>query len=233
MIERISRYFEDLVHLLFPKVCLGCGHLLKTSEEALCTNCRLQLPEMHLNPNLNQLHKRFAGKVSIRYVSAYLQFAKGGIVQRLIHQIKYRGQKEAGTIVGRWFGNQLAQDEGIMADVEVLIPVPLHRSRLKQRGYNQAAYIANGMAQSLQKEMDEKALVRKAFNSSQTQKNRVERWENVNTVFEVSTNANIRNKHVLLVDDVLTTGATLEACAVALLAAGCSRVSIAALAAAQ
>lgn len=225
----------DLINLLFPTLCLGCDQTLHQSDQFLCTACRLALPETNDNqsPDRNESHKKFAGKVPIRYVMSYARFTKGGVMQHAIHRIKYGGSKDAAMSFGRWYGAILRSHSSLANDVDMLVGVPLHKQRFRQRGYNQADHIASGLGETLQVPVRTDVLVRKQFRSSQTKKNRLERWANVETVFGV-TNANeIKGKHVAIVDDVLTTGATIEACAAELLRAGCREVSVVTLAVTQ
>ncbi|WP_240935468.1 ComF family protein [Hymenobacter sp. HDW8] len=168
----------------------------------------------------------------MRYSLSYLRFLRRGRVQHLLHQLKYQGQRDIGRVLGRWYGTELA-DHGFATEFDLIVPVPLHPSKLAKRGYNQSDTFAEGLSMSLQVPWSATALRRTEHTSSQTQKNRAERWQNVAEVFEVNQQADILNKRILIVDDVLTTGATLEACATALLAAGCSQVSIATIACAE
>lgn len=228
MLRLISTYLADFTDLLFPTLCLGCTRSLGANEAILCTHCRLNLPETGQHRTLydNSSHNNFAGKVPIRFVASYVYFTKGGIVQKLIHRIKYKGQKEAAKEIAHWYGHQLNAESNVAAEIDMLIGVPLHKSRLNQRGYNQADWIAKGLSESLNVPVRNDLLVRKRFKASQTRKNRIERWENVKTVFAVTKPEEVTDKHIVIVDDVLTTGATLEACAIELLKAGCRSVGI-------
>jgi ComF family protein len=235
MFRFIRTALNDFIQLLFPSLCLGCNQALGTNEKILCTVCRFNLPETghHRQKDNQTLLNKFAGKVPIRFLASYVYFTKGGIVQKLIHGIKYKGQKEAAKEIAGWYGNLLKSESELTHEIDVIIGVPLHRSRLQQRGYNQADWIAEGLSESLAIPARTDVLVRTKFKESQTHKNRLERWENVKTVFTVSDQEAIRNKNVVVVDDVLTTGATIEACAVELLRAGCKSVSVLTLAATE
>lgn len=188
----------------------------------------MNLPEtgQHREPYDNDLLNKFAGKVPIRFIASYLYFKKGGVVQKLIHHIKYKGQKEAAKELANWYGNQLVMECKHIGNIDLIIAVPLHASRFKQRGYNQSEWIAMGIAEAIHVPIFNNVLFRYRFEESQTHKNRLERWENVMSVFSVQNPELVRGKNVLLVDDVLTTGATLESCATELLKFDCLSVSI-------
>ena len=222
----------DFADLLFPTVCLGCSEALNGSDTILCVNCRLNLPEtnQHKEPYDRTLLNKFAGKVPIKFLASYVYFKKGGIVQKVIHQIKFKGKKEAAKELAAWYGHQLKNECLQLQEIDLVLGVPLYKTRQQQRGYNQADWIADGFAESLAVPVQTGVLTRTHFKTSQTNKNRLERWENVKTVFTVTQPDVVSGKHILLVDDVLTTGATLEACAVELLKAGCKAVSVVTLA---
>lgn len=226
------RFFSSLLtefaDLLFPTLCLGCARSLGANEKILCTTCRINLPEtkQHLNPG-DQLHlNKFAGKVPVSFLASFVYFKKGSIVQKLIHQIKYKGQKEAAKELASWYGYQLKTECNLTEQADMLVGVPLHKSRMNQRGFNQADWIAEGLSEALSIPARTDVLIRKRFKSSQTRKNRMERWENVETVFDVPDYREVAGKNIILVDDVLTTGATLEACAVEMFRAGCRSVGV-------
>lgn len=233
MFRFISTAITDFVDLLFPTLCLGCTHSLQANEKVLCAHCRIKLPEtgQHCRPDNEFVLNKFAGKVPIQFVASYLHFSKGGVVQRLIHRIKYKGQKEAAKEVAIWYGHLLKSADSRLPQIDVLIGVPLHKRRLQQRGFNQADWIAEGLSEALDIPTQTDVLIRNRFRKSQTRMNRIERWENVKTEFAVKNADRIAGHHVALVDDVLTTGATLEACAIELLRAGCASVSVLTLAA--
>ncbi|OIN57175.1 ComF family protein [Arsenicibacter rosenii] len=225
MIRLLRQALIDFVDLLLPRSCLACLKTLETSEALLCTSCRLHLPETNLHVVPSVITK-FTGKVPVDFSVSYLHFTKGGIAQKLIHQIKYRGKKEAARQLGYWYGKVLKSESDLIRESDLLIGVPLHTSRLKQRGYNQADWIAEGLSEALHIPFSTDLLKRHAFQGSQTKKSKVERWENVRSVFSVAANNRLSGQRVILVDDVLTTGATLEACAHTLLEAGCSSVAV-------
>lgn len=205
--------FKDFINLLYPQPCLACGTILTTTEDSICTSCIINLPKTnyHLH-NENPLNKIFWGRVSIEMVAAYYFFNKGNKVQNLLHQLKYKGAKNVGEKIGLLYGYELLEFNNFK-DVDFIVPVPLHPKKLKKRGYNQSESFANGLAQSLKKEVVTNLLLRTVNSETQTKKSRFNRWENVATIFTISNASAIEGKHVLLVDDVITTGATIEGCA--------------------
>jgi len=233
MFRFIQTALVDFADLLFPTLCLGCKCSLAANEKFLCANCRIQLPEtrQHRESYSQSSLNKFAGRVPIQFVTSYLYFSRHNLVQKIIHQIKYKGQKEAAREIARWYGYQLKTESQLADQIDVIIGVPLHKSRFQQRGYNQADWIAEGLSEALNVPAATDILARTRFRDSQTRKNRLERWENVKTSFTVLKPEAVAGKNVMIVDDVLTTGATLEACAIELLRAGCKSVSVVTLAA--
>ncbi|KAA9332968.1 ComF family protein [Hymenobacter busanensis] len=226
---------SDFVSLIFPHTCLACQQPLARGETHICTGCRTQLPytDYHrLSPTDNPLLRRFWGRVPVHYALSYLRFLRRGRVQHLLHQLKYQGQREVGSALGLMYGQELADSE-LVTGIDLIVPVPLHPRKLAKRGYNQSDSFAEGLAQSLQVPWSATGLHRTSYTVSQTRKTRAERWENVADVFGVSKPDTVQGQHVLVVDDVLTTGATLEACAIKLLDAGAAKVSIATIACAD
>ncbi len=205
--------FKDFINLIYPQPCLACGEILGKNEDSICTSCIVNLPKTnyHLH-NENPLNKIFWGRVSIEMVAAYYYFNKGNKVQNLLHQLKYKGANNVGEKIGLLYGYELLESTNFK-DVDFIVPVPLHPKKLKKRGYNQSESFAIGLAQSLKKEVLTNLLLRTVNSETQTKKSRFNRWENVSTIFTISNSTNIKGKHILLVDDVITTGATIEGCA--------------------
>jgi ComF family protein len=220
---------EDILALFFPEYCSGCHSALSGAEKAICTDCRNHLPKagFHNDPN-NLVEKLFWGRVPLIMATGFLRFAKEGIVQKLLHDLKYRHALEVGEVLGRLFAAELVSTPRF-GGVDVIIPVPLHPHKQKQRGYNQCDPIVYGMSEVLHIPCSH-ALGRVVANSSQTRKGRFERWINVDSIFSVSGANELQGKHVLLVDDVITTGSTIASCAEALLKVDGLKLSVGTLA---
>ncbi|MCX6246368.1 MAG: ComF family protein [Bacteroidetes bacterium] len=203
---------DDFISILFPRICAACGNSLWKQEETLCISCEFHLPRtnFHLTSE-NPVSRMFWGRVPLESAAAYLYFNKGNKVQRLIHQLKYKGRKDIGICLGRQYGNHL-KESPLFRSVQQIVPVPLHTKKLAQRGYNQSEQFAIGMGESLNIPVAPEALFRTKDTETQTKKSRFRRYQNVAAVFEVSDPGPMEMKHILLVDDVITTGATLESC---------------------
>ena len=199
----------------------------------LCTRCILNLPKTnyHTEPD-NIIKTRLTGRLPLSYAMAFLKFRKTGIVQHILHQLKYNNHPEVGVRLGKLYGKDLA-DAGYSQRFDLIVPIPLHKSRKRRRGYNQSAKFAEGLSATLQVPWDENIADRIIRTTTQTRKTKIERWENVKDVFVIRQPEKITGKRILLVDDVVTTGATLEACGHKLLQFGCSELSIACIAEAQ
>ncbi|TMI97826.1 MAG: ComF family protein [Bacteroidetes bacterium] len=220
---------ESLLHVVFPHVCDGCGSDLLNIESRLCIRCLSSLPETNfeIHPN-NPVEKDFWGRLQIINASAHLYFTKESLVQHLMHQLKYNGNKELGLQLGRLMGNAL-KNAIRFNEIDALVPLPLFPSKEKKRGYNQATILCEGIAEILLLPILDKAITRPQHTETQTKKGRIERWKNIEGKFQLIDPAAIENKHLLLVDDVVTTGATLEACGHELLTAKNVKLSIATL----
>ncbi|WP_256527406.1 ComF family protein [Flavobacterium sp. HSC-32F16] len=197
-----------------------------TNEMVLCTNCRHEMPltQYYLDSN-NQAVKKFYGKVDVEHASAFLYFNKKGIVQELIHNLKYKGHEEIGTVLGNWYAEDLKELK-LENTFDAVIPVPLHPRKFKERGYNQVTTFGKALAESLKIPFDDTVLYRKKYSKTQSKKNLLGRSENIENIFDVYVSEENQNKHFLIVDDVLTTGATLEACSRALLKISGAKISI-------
>ncbi len=225
-------FFSDMLSLLYPQLCVGCGKDLYFHERALCSICKAHLPKTyyHSFPQ-NPITELFQGRLPLEHATAGYYFNKGALMQSVLHQLKYKKRPDIGVELGKHYGYVLRQAKAYKT-IDVVVPVPLHPKKQRMRGYNQSEKIAEGLAQSLHCKLVTNALVRNTFTDSQTRKNKEERWQNVQGKFSLKTPEAIAGKHVLLVDDVITTGATLEACAHALLQASI-KLSIACLAIAE
>ncbi|MBX2961272.1 MAG: ComF family protein [Cyclobacteriaceae bacterium] len=220
----------DFVSLIYPRYCLACSGGLIKGEDILCTGCIRELPraEYHFRRE-NPLYKRISGRISIENAFAFLLFSKGGRAQQLIHELKYNNHPEIGRILGRVYGEELSEC-GYSSQFDVIIPVPLHPAKHKRRGYNQSEEFAIGLSERLNAPCLTNVLQRDVPTDTQTKKSKLKRWENVNSVFSISNRQLIAGVRILVVDDVITTGATVEACCNALEDAGCDRLSVCGLA---
>ena len=206
-------WLHSILNLFYPRVCAACGEVLLKDEETVCLKCRFLLPKTgYENHADNPLAQSFYGRVRFHAVTACYFFAKSGKVQHLIHQLKYKGNKEAGVFLGQQLGETI-KDAPLFQGIDYLIPVPLHPKREHKRGYNQSLMIARGISEVTGIAIGDKYLVRAVNTATQTKKSSEERFKNVKDIFEVRFADELKGKHVLLVDDVLTTGATLESCA--------------------
>jgi len=219
-----------LTELLFPRLCVVCGDKLIEQEEWICLHCLHHIPRtnFHLNHD-NPVAQLFYGRVNIENATSYFYFSKGSKYQTLLHDLKYKGMKELGEEIGKHFAIDLQQSPEFRS-VDIICPVPLHPSKEKKRGYNQSWWIASGIAKQMNKELSSDNLHRITATETQTRKSRFARWQNVEGIFELSNPEAFSEKHILLIDDVVTTGATLEACAAAILSTTNAKVSIATLA---
>ena len=233
MFPKLSTWSTDLLGLFFPNSCRLCGKTLHRQEEILCTTCLYKLARTNFQDvQENPVMEIFNGRLPLYSATAFLFFSKGGGTQKLIHELKYKGKKEIGAYLGKMFGKQL-DNSPLFQSTDVIIPVPLHPQKEHKRGFNQSLVICEGMAPQMHARVLSGVLYRKIHSSSQTRKSRYERWENVKDIFEIKDGRQLSGKHVLLVDDVITTGATLEACGNKLLEIPGIRLSIASLAYAQ
>lgn len=224
----LKALLSPLVNLFYPRCCEACGENNLHASGVLCLQCLHQLPQtrFHLTAD-NPVEKVFYGRLPIKHASAAYYYNRSAVLQQLIHLFKYKGRQDVALHLGRLMGQQL-QESTWLYEIDALIPVPLNHRRLRQRGYNQALLLACGVSTVTGREVLQEALRRQRFTDTQTRKGRAARWQNVAEVFTADA-AVLSGKHVLLIDDVITTGATTEACGHALIQAGC-RVSVGALA---
>lgn len=223
----------DFISLFFPQYCVACNSSLVKGERLVCITCQHKLPKTnsHLD-NTNFVAQKFYGKVRIIHAFAFYRFERRGRVQKILHELKYKNQPELGVLLGQLYGQEL-KEAGLANKFDIIIPVPLHKSKLRRRGYNQSQKFAEGLASSMEIDVIPNCLKRSRRTETQTRKSRLERWNNVAEIFELNNQDKIRDKKILLVDDVITTGATLEACALELLNGGAKEISVCAIAAAK
>jgi len=209
--------FKNIINLFFPETCFACNTLLSDNEKGICTVCRHELPitNYHLETE-NPVAKVFYGRVKLEAATALLLFQKKGMVQHLLHNLKYKGHEEIGVILGKWLGHELKKSNQF-GDIDVIIPVPLHKSKLRKRGYNQVAKFAQELANSLNAVYIDNVLVKTAITKTQVFKKRFARWDASKAIFNIQNPKLIEGKHILLVDDIITTGSTIESCYNALL----------------
>ncbi|MFD0977442.1 ComF family protein [Salinimicrobium gaetbulicola] len=222
--------FHDLLDLLFPRLCNFCETALLPSETVLCTDCLHTLPTLqnHLEPD-NETDKIFYGRIPIENATSLLLFEKKGITQKLIHNLKYKGHQEIGSFLGKWLGEEL-KTEKRYKEITAVIPVPLHKNKLKKRGYNQVEKFGKEIAAALQVPYNDRVLLKKSASDTQTVKKRFARWGSIGETFVVEEPNSLVGAHILLVDDLVTTGATLEACSEKLLQIPGIKISIATMA---
>lgn len=218
--------FHNFLNLFFPDLCVVCNDRLTEGEQHVCTDCLLLLPKtnFHLHPD-NRLERFFAGRIPFQHIAAYAYFVKGGSIQSIIHELKYRRNPQIGSFVGELCGENIRGSQFI-ANIDILVPVPLHPKREKQRGYNQSLEICKGISRMTGIPIDNNTLIRKVNNESQTKNVRFDRWKNVEDIFSITDEIPFQNKHILLVDDVITTGSTLESCAKEILKCEGAKISI-------
>ncbi|MBS3769952.1 MAG: ComF family protein [Bacteroidales bacterium] len=215
--------YRDILGLIYPDVCVTCGSHLPSGIRFICIKCRHDMPrtDFHLEQG-NPVEQIFWGRVPLQHAASMFYYIKGSRYQKLIYIMKYHGNKELGYEMGKIYGRLLIGTS--FSQAGVIVPVPLHPRKMRKRGFNQSEWIGKGLAESLQIPMITKHLYRSVNTKTQTRKSRLERWQNVENVFKIRSVDAFRNRHVLLVDDVVTTGATLESCAGLL--TGCTGTSV-------
>lgn len=226
-------YCQDFFALLFPELCSACGQSLLKNESVMCISCIFNLPhtDFHNDPE-NKVAKQLWGRFPFEQATSFLYFQKGGLVQRAMHQLKYNHNPQTGFKLGELYAHQLKRSENWIKP-DLIVPVPLHPRKLKERGYNQSEHIAQGLGTVLNIEVDTNTLVRAVNTTSQTKKNRFARYENLDGAFTIKHPDKLQGKHVMLIDDIVTTGATLEACSIVLLKVAGLQISVATIAFAE
>ncbi|MFN8285236.1 MAG: phosphoribosyltransferase family protein [Chitinophagales bacterium] len=223
----------DVIALFYPRTCICCRQALLKQEEFICRNCEADLPQTNnIVDSENALTKRFTGRIPLQGAAAFYQFRKEGPVQELLHNLKYKGRQEIGKAIGELFGTRMSEPASVIKNVDLVVPVPLHWKKERKRGYNQCSTFATAIAESIGTKVSFTALERVHENISQTTQSRFDRYNNVAEIFAVKEEKQLAGKHILLVDDVVTTGATAEACLKTILTVNNTRVSFAAIAAA-
>ncbi len=229
MLKPMLNYADELLQIVYPAICNACGEQLSRNESIICLKCQTALPQTNYwNVRENKMERHLQGRFSFEYAVALYHFSKEGGVQNLLHELKYKGKTGVGFFLGEMLGEKLAESD--LPKPDAIIPLPLFWKKEKQRGYNQSQFFADGISTVLKIPVASKAVKRIRESESQTRKNRFDRIENVEHIFRLKDNHKIENKHILLVDDVLTTGATIEACADTLLKANNVKLSIATIA---
>ncbi|MDR2954100.1 MAG: ComF family protein [Prevotella sp.] len=222
----MKNLFRNFLNLFFPDLCVVCKQRLNDAEPYICTECLVLLPKtnFHLQPD-NRLEEFFAGRIPFRRISAYAYFIKGGSIQTIIHELKYKNNPGIGVFIGELCGENL-KGSTFISDIDFLVPVPLHRKRERQRGYNQSLEICKGISRITGIPIDNETLIRKVNNQSQTKNKRFDRWKNVEDIFDITDDNAFKGKHILLIDDIITTGSTLESCAKEILKCKDTEISI-------
>lgn len=202
---------NDFLSLIYPRHCEACSRNLYRHERYICNHCRLNLPKSNYHRQAaSPLYMTFAGRVPLIMACSYLLYEKSGKVQKLLHAIKYQQQRDLAVYLGKLYAEDLYTAK-TFAGIDLILPVPLHKNKLKSRGFNQSEYFAKGLAEGLNKHISTTHLQRVIDTGTQTRKKKYERWENVDGIFQVQEATQLYGKHILLVDDVVTTGATIEA----------------------
>ncbi len=225
----LTNYFRALSHLLYPHICIGCGTDTISAQNVICINCFNELPHTRFAAERNNpVEKIFWGRIPVAAAMSELWFSKVSLTQNLIHEFKYKGNKEVGKFLGRIMGKSLLESNRFN-DIELLIPLPLYEKKEKKRGFNQSLILCEGINEIMKVPINIGNVKRRIATSTQTRKGRKERWENVSDSFKISNPEELAGKRILLVDDVITTGATLEACGAAILRINNTQLYIASL----
>jgi len=224
------QFLKDILNLFFPEICLVCKNMLSTNENIICLECRHDLPETNFtNQSNNAVEKMFTGRIPIKHATSLFFFYKKGKIQEVIHQLKYRNHQEIGTLFGDWLAEEI-KTSNRFNQIDCIVPVPIHSKKLKKRGYNQLTKFGLSLSKVLDVPFLDQELTKKDTTETQTHKGRIDRWENVKILFELQNTSTFKDKHILLIDDVITTGATLEACSNQILQCKNTKISIAVIA---
>ncbi|MBT8271131.1 MAG: ComF family protein [Bacteroidia bacterium] len=221
---------KNLLNIFFPQVCMGCNTLLSDNEHDLCTSCRHCIPITNFeNFENNAVEKIFYGRIRIKQATSLLRFEKKGVVQQMLHNLKYRKQEDVGRFIGSWLGSKLQQHSGFV-DVDVVVPVPIHKSKRRQRGYNQVTLFGQEMARHLDAEYVDDVLIKRRSTRTKVFQKRLSRWSDQQESFCLTNAEILSGKHILLVDDIITTGSTIESCVRVLGAIPETEISVASMA---
>jgi ComF family protein len=224
------RFLKNIFYLFYPNICASCDNQLIDYEDVLCLSCRYDLPLTNfINITPNAIEQAFQGRVSIEFATSLLFYERAGVVHNLIHKLKYKGHQEIGVFLGNWLGNELLQCERL-PKLDYIVPVPIHKNRLKKRGFNQVTKFGEQISKILTIPMSDVVLLRKLDSGTQTLKQRIDRFKDLKEKFYITDNDLFKGKHILLIDDVITTGATVEACIIKLQQIKDIKISIATMA---
>lgn len=223
-------FIQSFLQLLYPNLCVSCNNNLVEGERYLCLGCQFVLPETnnHLKKE-NEVEKTLWGRIPFERAFSFLFFNQHGMTQKLLHELKYKGNEELATFLGEIYAERIKKTIENHR-IDSIVAIPLHNSKLRKRGYNQSLAFANGLSNHLQIDNLSEALVRTIATDTQTKKSRTERWKNVSSIFKVEDGSVFENRHILLVDDVITTGATIESCAREIIKSSNCTISIASIA---
>ena len=226
MENTLKTWFLSFIQLFFPRQCAVCGIPLQEGEEGICMKCNIDMPRTNYHTRKdNPVERIFWGKMPLEHATAYFFYHKGSDFRRILHQLKYGGRKDLGVTMGRFIAAELAVS-GFFRDIDVIIPIPLHPRKQKLRGFNQSECVARGVAAVTGIAIDTTSVVRCKYTDTQTRKSAYERWENVDGIFRLQCPERFSGKHILIIDDVLTTGATITACADAFCGVEGLRISV-------
>jgi ComF family protein len=210
-VKSTKLWLNSILDFIYPRYCAACNNLLLLDEQEICLSCDYELPRTNFHQQKDHLVEQlFWGKVQLEFASSYLYYTKGNITQQVIQNFKYHGRKNIGYLLGKQYGYEV---KDYLKNIDFIVPIPLHKKKQKLRGFNQSEYFGKGLSESLQIPQETNLLVRNVYTETQTKRSRIDRWQNVESIFEVVEKEKPEGKHILLVDDIVTTGSTLEAAA--------------------